>query len=50
MRTCSCCGRVRAFLSLFERTFRCESGFESDRDRNAAINIKHEGLRLLALA
>ncbi|MDY0322950.1 MAG: RNA-guided endonuclease TnpB family protein [Candidatus Carbobacillus sp.] len=49
-KTCSCCGRVRASLSLFERIFRCECGFESDRDWNAAINIKHEGLRLLALA
>ncbi|KOP79305.1 hypothetical protein AMS59_09790 [Lysinibacillus sp. FJAT-14745] len=31
-----------------ERKFRCECGFVAERDWNAAINIKHEGLRLLA--
>ncbi|MFD0714874.1 RNA-guided endonuclease TnpB family protein [Paenibacillus sp. GCM10027626] len=46
-KTCSCCGQVKESLSLSERTFRCECGFVSDRDWNAAINIKNEGLRLL---
>ncbi|MDG4658048.1 zinc ribbon domain-containing protein, partial [Ectobacillus antri] len=27
---------------------RCDCGFVADRDWNASINIKHEGLRLLA--
>ena len=49
-KTCSCCGQVRESLSLSERTFRCECGFESDRDVNAAINIKHEGMKRLAIA
>ncbi|MGG3018283.1 RNA-guided endonuclease TnpB family protein [Geobacillus stearothermophilus] len=48
-KTCSCCGRVKESLSLSERTFRCECGFESDRDVNAAINIKHEGMKRLAI-
>uniref|UniRef100_UPI000490FA2A RNA-guided endonuclease InsQ/TnpB family protein n=1 Tax=Ectobacillus panaciterrae TaxID=363872 RepID=UPI000490FA2A len=47
-KTCSCCGQVRAELSLSERTFQCECGFMADRDHNASINIKREGLRLLA--
>ncbi|MFC9542097.1 RNA-guided endonuclease TnpB family protein [Lysinibacillus sp. NPDC056959] len=49
-KTCSCCGQVKESLSLSERTFHCDCGFVADRDWNAAINIKHEGLRLLSLA
>ena len=47
-KTCSCCGQVKASLTLSERTFRCECGFVADRDWNASINIKREGLRQLA--
>ena len=39
-KTCSDCGFVKQELSLSERRFRCERcGFESDRDRNAALNL-----------
>ena len=39
-KTCSGCGRVKAKLSLSERTYRCDScGLTMDRDLNAAINI-----------
>ncbi|MGG1664653.1 RNA-guided endonuclease TnpB family protein, partial [Brevibacillus sp. NRS-1366] len=48
-KTCSCCGQVKESLSLSERTYHCECGFVADRDWNASINIKNEGLRLLAL-
>lgn len=47
-KTCSCCGQVKGSLSLSERIFRCDCGFVADRDWNASINIKREGLRLLA--
>ncbi|QZT34806.1 transposase [Caldalkalibacillus thermarum TA2.A1] len=49
-KTCSCCGRVKVSLSLSERLFRCECGFVADRDTNAAINIKKEGLKQLGIA
>ena len=49
-KTCSCCGRVKVSLSLSERLFRCECGFVADRDTNAAINIKKEGLKQLGTA
>ena len=43
-KTCSKCGRVKAKLSLAERTYRCEHcGLVMDRDLNAAINIKVAG-------
>ena len=44
---CSCCGN-RKKLKLSERKYICTCGLEIDRDLNAAINIKKEGLRLLA--
>ena len=43
-KTCSKCGRVKAKLSLGERTYRCDGcGLVMDRDLNAAINIKVAG-------
>jgi putative transposase len=39
-KTCSSCGVVRETLKLSERTFKCDCGFEIDRDLNAAINLK----------
>ena len=44
---CSCCGN-RKKLTLAERTYSCPfCGISLNRDINAAINIKNEGLRLL---
>ena len=43
---CSCCGQIQK-LSLSERTYKCDCGLTIDRDYNAAINIKNEGLRIL---
>ncbi|WP_027431638.1 RNA-guided endonuclease InsQ/TnpB family protein [Lachnospira multipara] len=46
---CSCCGN-RKKLTLTDRVYKCDCGFKLDRDYNAAINIKNEGLRLLEVA
>lgn len=35
---------------LSERVYRCDCGLEIDRDYNAAINIRQEGLRILLSA
>lgn len=40
-KTCSCCGSVKDKIKLSERVFKCDCGFEIDRDLNAAINIKN---------
>ena len=46
-KTCSKCGRVKAKLSLAERTYRCDGcGFVMDRDLNAAVNILVAGSAL----
>ena len=43
---CSCCGRQKK-LSLADRIYKCECGLTINRDYNAALNIKNEGLRIL---
>jgi len=46
-KTCSICGCVKESLEMSERTYHCEScGTVIDRDYNAAINIRNEGMRL----
>ncbi|UQD53892.1 hypothetical protein C0971_18150 (plasmid) [Bacillus methanolicus] len=41
------CSQVKEQLSLSERVFQCECGLVKDRDWNASLNIRNEGLRLL---
>ncbi|MEN2465245.1 RNA-guided endonuclease TnpB family protein [Ornithinibacillus sp. FSL M8-0202] len=48
-KTCSNCGSVKE-IKLSERTYRCDCGLNLDRDYNSALNIKKEGIRLLASA
>lgn len=48
-KTCSKCGHIKS-VALSERVYSCECGFIFDRDWNAAINIKNEGLLMLALS
>lgn len=48
-KLCSHCGHVQKELSLRDRTWTCPAcGVSHDRDRNAAVNIEREGLRLHA--
>ena len=45
---CHCCGTYHPEMKdLSIRTMRCDCGYTMDRDRNAALNIKKEGLRIL---
>lgn len=46
-KTCSDCGCVKETLSLSERIYSCECcEVKLDRDLNAAINIRKEGLKI----
>ena len=45
-KTCSYCGGIKPDLTLSDRWYACDHcGMEMDRDLNAAINIKHQGLK-----
>ncbi len=46
---CSKCGNKKE-MKLRDRTYICECGAKIDRDLNAAINIKNEGVRMLEVA
>jgi transposase len=47
-KTCHCCGYIKRDLTLNDRVWYCpECKTKHDRDINAAINIKNEGLRIM---
>ena len=47
-RLCRGCGAVNRTLTLLDREWVCPCGMAHDRDFSAAINIRDEGLRILA--
>ena len=48
-KTCNVCGTINTELTLKDREWTCSCcGTHHDRDWNAAINIRNEGLRMLA--
>jgi len=47
-KMCHVCGAINDTLTLSDRHWVCGCGMVHDRDKNAAINIRDEGLRILA--
>lgn len=47
-KTCHSCGAVNDALTLADRSWTCVCGLVHDRDLNAALNIRTEGLKMLA--
>ena len=43
-KTCSCCDRKQEEMPLNIRSWTCECGYVADRDINAAINVKKQGI------
>lgn len=49
-KLCRFCGAINDGLTLADRVWTCSCGAVLDRDVNAAINIRNEGLRMLDIA
>lgn len=48
-KTCSQCGEKKEELALSDRVYICEQcGLQMDRDLNASINIRNEGMKYIA--
>lgn len=47
-KMCHCCGAIKEDLELNDRWYKCDCGYENDRDYNAAMNIRDCGTQLLA--
>ena len=40
-KCCNCCGNIKKYLKLSERTYVCEAcGYVEDRDFNASFNLR----------
>ena len=48
-RLCRGCGAINETLTLSDRYWVCDCGMVHDRDLSAAVNIRDEGLRMLAV-
>ena len=46
-KMCGSCGALNQNLTLSDRKWTCDCGAVHDRDVNAALNIKNEGLRMI---
>lgn len=47
-KMCHACGAVNYALTLADRSWNCDCGARHDRDLNAAVNLRSEGLKVLA--
>ena len=48
-KRCHCCQAINDELTLADRVWVCGCGAIHDRDLNAALNLKAEGMRLVAV-
>ncbi len=39
-KICNCCGNIKKNLKLSDRIYKCECGYEEDRDFNASLNLR----------
>lgn len=39
-KTCNCCGQIKTDLKLKDRVYKCDCGYQEDRDLNASYNLR----------
>lgn len=49
-KLCSCCGNIKKDLKLSERIYKCVCGNVTDRDYQAALNLKRYGEEVLSVS
>ena len=47
-KMCNCCGNIKRDLKLSDRIYKCECGYEVDRDFNASLNLKDATIYTIA--
>lgn len=47
-KLCSRCGVIKKDLNLSDRLYKCECGFEIDRDKNASVNLANAKIYKIA--
>lgn len=47
-KLCNCCGTIKKDLKLSDRIYKCECGYEEDRDLNAALNLRDAKIYTIA--
>ena len=48
-KLCHNCGQIKKDLKLYDRVYRCDCGYEEDRDYNASINLRDAKVYKIAL-
>ena len=48
-KLCHSCGQIKKDLKLSDRVYRCDCGYEEDRDYNASINLRDAKVYKIAL-
>ena len=47
-KLCHCCGSIKKDLKLKDRIYKCECGYEEDRDYNASLNLRDANIYKIA--
>ena len=48
-KLCHSCGQIKKDLKLSDRIYKCDCGYEEDRDYNASINLRDAKVYKIAL-
>ena len=47
-KLCHNCGQIKKDLKLSDRIYKCDCGYEEDRDHNASLNLRDSKIYKLA--
>ena len=47
-KRCNCCGNIKHDLKLHHRIYKCDCGYENDRDDNSSLNLEDYGYKMIS--